>query len=505
MPANELSAHDDGSFDSQADLQESPGAAPPLIPQIVKTEANLLRLPLFALHTKRLKTLDGIECRGRIVRDGQTHQFVFRATRNTATMYPGPLARSAHLAFLSVATESGVPIQNPITWKWRDLCRRMGVVYGGQMVTHLKQSITATAALLIHSEHALYSKPTASPIQTSQDALHLYDRVLFCGSQLPDGTRAEANCLWLSDWYLQNLNALFTAPLDYGLWRSLDEHSSIASRLYEFLLLNFYSTVPSLRINYETLAQFLPVKPERYLSDAKKQMEPALELLVNAGVIASAEWRPGKNALALLVLHRGRLLPLSTSRDRSAMPFAATEAGDEIRMKELRSLRPPGWHIVTQFYKLWSGADDYRPTAKELEQASNIIEKYGSTRAAALIPLGIERLKRDWPGAKTFSALARYLPDVARDQEKRDRRRTLEKEQAAAEQADEERRIAARHALEERWRPTWESLNTEEQEEIRSAVLARSRFAAKTPSLLDRLCLLELARQGGEVAISDAA
>jgi hypothetical protein len=498
MPANELSAHDDGSLDSQADVQESPAAAAPLIQQIVKTEANLLRLPLFALHTKRLKTLDGIECRGRIVRDGQSHQFVFRATRNTATMYPGPLARSAHLAFLSIATEAGVPIQNPITWTWRDLCRRMGVKYSGREVSHLKESITATAALLIHSEHALYSKPNAIPIHTSKDALHLYDRVLFCGSQLPDGTRSEANFLWLSDWYLQNLNALFTAPLDYGLWRSLDEHSSIASRLYEFLLLNFYSAVPSLRINYETLAQFLPVKPERYLSDAKKQMEPAFELLVNAGVITSAEWRPGKNALALLVLHRGRLLPLMTSRNRSAMPFAATQAGDEIRMKELRNLRPAGWHIVTQFYKLWAGADDYRPTAKELEQASDIIEKYGSTRAAALIPLGIERLRRDWPNAKTFSALARYLPDVVGDQDKKERRRTLEQEQAAAERAEEKRRIAARLALEEQWKPRWENLSTEEQEEIRSAVLAQSRFAAKTPSLLERLCLLELARQSDE-------
>ena len=34
--------------------------------------------------------------------DGQTHQFIFRATRNTATLYPGPLAGTSHLAFLSM-------------------------------------------------------------------------------------------------------------------------------------------------------------------------------------------------------------------------------------------------------------------------------------------------------------------------------------------------------------------------------------------------------------------
>src|SRR4051812_39603400 len=124
---------DDGlSLTRQAGVDKGPAAdKEPTVSQFVKAEANLLRFPLFALHTKRLKTLDGIECRGRSTRDGQTQQFVFRATRNTATLYPGPLARAAHLAFLSLVTEHGVPFRNPVSWRWRDLCRRMGVTYGG--------------------------------------------------------------------------------------------------------------------------------------------------------------------------------------------------------------------------------------------------------------------------------------------------------------------------------------------------------------------------------------
>ena len=110
----------------------------------MKAEANLLRLPLFALHTKHLKALDGIECRGRVVRDGEAYQYVLRATRNTSTYYPGPLARAAHLAFLSIISEHGLPFENPVTWSWRDLCRRMGVVYGGKIVGELKQAILAT-------------------------------------------------------------------------------------------------------------------------------------------------------------------------------------------------------------------------------------------------------------------------------------------------------------------------------------------------------------------------
>src|ERR1700719_1823939 len=123
MRVDEVLSDNRGSSSGQSGAEGSPAAATADQRAVfVKAEANLLRLPLFALHTKRLKTLDGIECRGRTTRDGQSHQFTFRATRNTATLYPGPLARSAHLAFLSIVTEHGLPHENPITWRWRDLC-----------------------------------------------------------------------------------------------------------------------------------------------------------------------------------------------------------------------------------------------------------------------------------------------------------------------------------------------------------------------------------------------
>ena len=71
----------------------------------------MVRLPLFALQTKGLKTLDGIECSGTLTRNSETHQFTFVAARSTLTPYPGPLARRAHLAILSIATEAEFPIE----------------------------------------------------------------------------------------------------------------------------------------------------------------------------------------------------------------------------------------------------------------------------------------------------------------------------------------------------------------------------------------------------------
>lgn len=493
MRVGELIDENNGSTSRQAGIQEAPATAVPSLPTFVKTEANLLRLPLFALHTKRLKSLDGIECRGRISRDGQTHQFLFRSTRNAATLYPGPLARSAHLAFLSLATDRGFPIHHPLTWSWRDLCRRMGIVYGGQMVTHLKEAITATTGLLLLSEYALYSKADGKPIQTHQDALHLYERAVFCGGTLPDGTTADTNYLWLSDWYLQNLNCLFTAPLDYQLWRSLDAQSPIASRLYEFLLLNFYSGLPVFRINYETLTQFLPIRPEKFLSHAQRQLEHAFTLLRQAGILAEASWRPAQQSLGQLHLYRGVGLPIARQRAQ-ALPDNA-DFDEAVRVRELRNLRLPEWQLVTQFYRLRAGVENYRPTKKELEQATALIAEHGPAKAAALIPLAVEHLKLSWPDAKAFGAIIRLLPHVKADYDKKQERRQRERAQQLQEKDSEERRSAERQQLDATYRPAWNQLTEDERQEIRFSLLAKHPHLSKVPSTLDRYCLMELAQR----------
>jgi hypothetical protein len=499
-----------GSPSSPGDRSRTPGttatASSPaaweddLIPHSVRAEANLLRLPLFALHTKRLKTLDGIECSGRITRSGETHQFWFRATRNTATLYPGPLARAAHLAFLSIITEHGTPLHNPITWRWRDLCRRMRIACGGLTVRHLKEAILSTAGLLIHSEYALYSKPDGQPICTRQDGLHLYERVSFLGSQLPDGNRADTNYLWLSDWYLNNLNAMFTAPLDYSLWQFLDHHSPIASRLYEFLLLNFYSGSPVLRINYETLAKFLPVRPERYRSRARQQLEPAFKLLRATKVLKETAWAKSKAGLAQLHLYRGATLSLTGDPAQIGFRLLEEDFAEGMEVKELRNLKGPEWTLVTDFYQLWAGNTNSRPTSKELEQAAELIAQHGQAKARALIPLVVKRLKEKWPDAKSFGAIARYLPVVAGEYDRQ--QWNLEKRKQEQLQEQQEWEEAARKAKERAaLQAVWETLPQEEREGIRTLVLAgQPQSLAKHPGLVDKLCLTELAKRRSEPA-----
>jgi hypothetical protein len=471
-----------------------------LTPRIIKAEANLLRLPLFALDTKGLRTLDAIECRGNLTRDDVVHEFVFRASRNATTPYPGPLARSAHLAFLSLMAEQGFPLQNPITWAWRDLCRRMKISCSGRTVQRLKAAIASTASLSIMSVYALYSKPAGKRICTREDVLHLYDRVSFLGTELPEGGASDTNQVWLSEWYLANLNAFFTAPLDYELWLYLDQRSPIASRLYEFLLLNFYSGVPVLRINYTKLAQFLPIRSEAHRSQARHQLDPALTLLAAMGVIETTTWSMSKDGLVQLQFHRGSRLVPPRDKEAEQIPLAFMEdrLTDVVEVEELRTLRPPEWLIVTDFYRLWLKQENHRPTKKELVQARELIALHGQTKLKALIQLVVKRMRKKWPDAKTFGSVTRYLDEVV-DEYERDQRR-IEQERQEQLRRKREREEGDRQRIEQErfeatWRPVWEGLPEHERENLRRGILDKNPFLTRVPRMVESLCLEELARR----------
>src|ERR1022692_2310920 len=122
---------DEGMIGSEGELS---AAAEAMAQQMVRVEANFLRLPLFTLDHKHMRTMDGLRCEGTFRRGGKSFAFTYTVTRNTATYYPGPLARAAHFALLSIATDRGLPLLNPVTFTWRELCTRMSIQPSGQIV-----------------------------------------------------------------------------------------------------------------------------------------------------------------------------------------------------------------------------------------------------------------------------------------------------------------------------------------------------------------------------------
>lgn len=468
---------------------------------------NLLRLPLFALHTKGLSMLEGLECRGRLHRDGAMHEYVLRVSRNTASLYPGPLSRKIHFALLSIATERGFPLSNPITWTWRDLCRRMEIAYGGRKtLKEIKTAIRSTHGVVIHSQYALYSRSEGQPLPLHERGHHLYSDYAFSNEARSDGTVADTNAVWFADWYLDNLNAMYSAPIDYDLWKSLEARGPTASRLYEILLLNLYSGAPVFRINYPNLAKLLPVRTERYLSDARKQLGPAILLLEKANVIAGARWDENSEGTIQLHFARGPVLRSGRKTSTQSTPVLAEDSMGTVQVRELRNARPVENQLVRQFYQLWSGDTFTKPSPKELVLARELIEQHGRTKLHTLLPLVVKRLKAQWPDAKTFSAVARYIPEVNAEHERKQEIVQRQKEQNLRAQIVEERQEQSRREqrqLVAQWRPTWESLLDEDRHTIEKQVRSQWPHIARIPEMFERHCILQLSRQRTDNSSSD--
>jgi hypothetical protein len=277
---------------------------------------NGLVYPLFFLSKE--KGAESIETRI-VRREGdRTIEALWRVTPHPACGRPGPFAHRVHRAVEQLITERGLPVENPIAFSIHDLCRRMGAHAGGTEHRKVREALVAIRGMQIESRGAFYSKSLSRHID---QVFSLYDRIVFAGERLPDGTTAERNLLYLGTWYLESLNHLYVKPLDYRYYLKL--RTPIARRLYELLGVKFYrvadGATPLIRYRYSTLCRLLPVKRHEHRSRMHQQLDPAHEELVRGGFLQpprdvpvrhEADWylvyRPGLRALAEIEKTRKR-------------------------------------------------------------------------------------------------------------------------------------------------------------------------------------------------------
>ena len=262
-----------------------------LIPEIIRSEVNLLCLPFFALSTKGLRSKLKTEYRMTLKQGRKKLSILWQVVANPEHGYPGPFDKEVHKAVEQIISEMEPPIRNPIPLgSFYQLCKRMGIEkVGGMQYRKIKEALERIVATTVKSEGAFYCK---SKQEWVEDVFHLYDRVIFKGKKLPNGQIADTNYLFLSSWYLENLNALYVRPIDFKYYRSLK--STVAQRLYELLGVKFYrflwEDLQCIRYRYSTLCQLLPITRQRFLSKAKEKLEPAHEELRNTDFLEKAEW-----------------------------------------------------------------------------------------------------------------------------------------------------------------------------------------------------------------------
>ncbi len=437
----------------------------------VRAEATLLRIPLFALAVKGSAALDGFEHRQvrRRTGDHSAVDLVVRTERDETTPYPGPLSRRAHMALLSLVTDRGFPFENPVVWTWRELCRRMGLPNSGRRVAELKGAIRASAGLKLFGLDG----------RARSAARSLYEACEFQNEPRAGavGIRAvvDANRLWLAPWYLESLNALHSAPLDYGLWKRLEAVGPLASRLYEYLLPSFYRR-EALQVAYDRLAPAMPVVIQSRRSHAVRQFAAPLEALGSEGVIAHAGWGVMKaTGRPKLILARGPRLATE------GMSTAAREPATEPAVDPEEAAA-----MAVEFYRLLGR--DLQPLRSDLAVARGLIAKYGADESRARLPDAVKRLKLRFRNAETMGALVRYFDESAREaQRSRDdeARRDRDAASRAAERSSQEHDDARR-------RDAWNALSEPQRQAERAAVLSMHPTLRRFPPLLDAACLQRL-------------
>jgi hypothetical protein len=497
---NALLATDDSGF--------VPAIKPP---EIIRAEANFLRFPFFALHSKGLRQLDGIECIGRKQIHGRNHEFKLSVTRNTKHLFPGTLSRSVHYALLSIQQEQGFPYQNPITWKsWNQLTEQMGVSRSGEIVAKIKDAIRRTSGVLITTNYALTIAIGEERHILPQDeyGYHLYDAYRFKNDRLHDGSLSNTNAVWLSNWYLRNLNSLYSGPLHYPTWLALDQQSSIASRLYEFLLFNSRAT-KMVCINYATLASFLPIKTERYRSAAERQLSEPFRLLHDRDVIADVKWTTGtKGQIQLLIRLGSRLIGGATKTEKRSNEWP--EFADAVEIREIRNDDSVAGILVRQFHEQWSGNLNYRPTKSELAWAKELIDLHDRQKVEKLLSKVVSRMKQKdgFPNAKNFGATRLFFPMVCKVyelelQSRRDDQLRVS-EEVIENRKDSESRQKRKRRREESLK-IWNEMTSEKQKKVEKQAFEQQKGTMlkehfkKSDEHCKRECLKELDRQQREL------
>lgn len=451
--------------------------------RILRAEATLLRVPIFALAVKGSASLDGFEYRHSRKRGERMVESVIRTERDANTPYPGPLSRRVHMALLSMIAERGFPFENPVSWTWRALCKRMGLPCSGRRDGELKGALRATWGLKV------FGLATVDGL-TRETWRRLYSDCEFLNELRADGSITDANRLWLAPWYLESLNALHSAPVDYELWKRLEKVGPLASRLYEYLLPSFYKR-DTLELAYDRLATAMPVVAESRRSHAIRQFSSPIAALQSEGVIANAGWDAMKaTGRPKLILARGSLLNPPTPVDTA--PVALADTGETPpNGSDLQDDPDAPARLATEFYRLLG--KDLRPLRSDLAVARGLIARFGLAEAVDRLPDSVRRLKARFRNAETMGALVRYFEESARDAENARREAVRQAQETATAVVDRRQRDEE----DDRRRAAWVALSEFERHSHRAAILEEHPSLRRFPTLVDAACLQRLENGDG--------
>src|ERR1700680_2973783 len=193
--------------------------------EFVKVENNLASLGFFTPSSKRTRDEKSKTVSVTVVIDGK--RFEAKATIAPTALFGLPITAdqdkwlALHKILSDIQTRDG-EVHNPISFTSAELLALLKIYKdSGKNYRDVSEWLDVMVGTTIISEGAVY---VSGKRAFGKDTFHVFDRAVSFGKELPDGSIADKNYVWLSQWQLQNINNHHQLPIDLDTYRQLKNY-----------------------------------------------------------------------------------------------------------------------------------------------------------------------------------------------------------------------------------------------------------------------------------------
>lgn len=258
-------------------------------PEFVRMEKNIAAFGFFTPTSKRSKATPPKVIKFSHIIDGNRAEAKVTIAGNTLYGMPTTADQDKYLAFQKilerVKREKG-KIENPIAFTSAELLHLLGHSDGGSNFKDVEEWLDVMASTYIKSEGAMW---IAGKKKFASDSFVIFQRVRRTGQELDNGTTADQNYIWLSDWYLENINAYYLLPIDFDSYKQLK--NNIAKALIPLLQIWLYASREQgiFEKRYDEICQILNIAQYTYPSKIKEKIAPSLNELTKQDYLSDWE------------------------------------------------------------------------------------------------------------------------------------------------------------------------------------------------------------------------
>jgi hypothetical protein len=257
-------------------------------PDFVRMEKNIAGFGFFTPSSKRVKNVPKVIKFSHTI-DGNRVEAQVKISGNVEYGMPITADQDKYLAFQKiierVKKENGT-VSNPVTFQTSELLALLDISKNGNRYKEVEEWLDVMNTTYIKSEGAVWLNGKK---RYASDSFVIFQRVRRVGQELDDGKIAEKNYVWLSDWYLENLNAHYLLPIEFETYRKLK--NNIAKALIPLLQIWLYASRDAgvFEKRYSEICQILNIREYQYKSKITEKLAPSFNELVAQGYLRGWE------------------------------------------------------------------------------------------------------------------------------------------------------------------------------------------------------------------------